>query len=438
MAITREQLINTAAILATTSITGISIALGETLGLTILSGIGIGLAPIIIDRGAMHLKEKWLDSTHGILNHDIQHALVRAFIKALGSLEEKYFALDETDQISKEKKEAIKSLFQELKDEAQTIFIDSIEKAVSSQEIKSYLYDDPQKAKNELWERIDGTKLIYSYYGEHFKDFLRDNCLDEVVFYFGLELKDDNKESNKAWRAFQRMLLEGIQADVKAVKAGQDEIKHDLKILTKIKKQLDEIKDTIDHRLPTEPFQESFAKALTEIQNALQDVAKTTRRIDEKQDRHIKTTEGIASDVKKLLSESPEPQVPKVPKNIKAVIDKGRGRHPHHGQGRVHAVRERALPPVRRGAGERARHHGRLDAADPALDPDEPLSHHRASHRVLHFHRVECGRLSDAHRRSAVADGLSEGHPVLVGGGTLLADVGGGAGNFARPVLRRR
>ena len=260
--------------------------MGGPIGAAVMTGIGLNLASSIVQNGAAHLKERWL-SGDGILNHDIQQALVRSFVKALTHLEKRYFALDETAALPQEKKDAIKGLFQELRGEAQTIFLASLEKAVSTPEVKSYLYGDEQAAKHALWERIDGTQLIYTYYGEHFKDFLRDNCLDEIVFWFGEELKTDDKECNKAWRAFQRMLLEGIQADVTAVQASQVVIKRDLKRLGKIRAQLAELKDTLDRRLPNEPFQESFAASLTAIQTALHDVAKSTQRIEEKQDAHI-------------------------------------------------------------------------------------------------------------------------------------------------------
>ena len=87
------------------------------------------------------------------------------------------------------------------------------------------------------------------------------------------------------------------------------------------------------------------------------------------------------------------------------------------------------LVPVRwRAAGQPAGHHRRFDAAHPALDSDEQIPHHGASHRLLHLHRLERRRLPHAHRRPAVVPGLLEGHSVLVGGRTLLADVGGGRG----------
>jgi hypothetical protein len=56
-------------------------------------------------------------------------------------------------------------------------------------------------------------------------------------------------------------------------------------------------------------------------------------------------------------------------------------------------------------------------------------------HRLLHFHRVERGRLSVPDRRSAVVHGLPQRRPVLVGGAPLLAHVGRGHRDLAGHVL---
>ena len=74
------------------------------------------------------------------------------------------------------------------------------------------------------------------------------------------------------------------------------------------------------------------------------------------------------------------------------------------------------------------RHHRRFHAADPAVAAHEQIPRHRPSCGLLHLHRLQRGRLPDAHRRSAAVPGLSERHPLLVGGRALLAHVGGGRG----------
>ena len=75
-----------------------------------MKGIGINLTSSIIQGGATKLKEQWLSSKSGALNHDIQHALTRATIKALENLEYRYLALHGYS-ISEDDKKSIQKLF---------------------------------------------------------------------------------------------------------------------------------------------------------------------------------------------------------------------------------------------------------------------------------------------------------------------------------------
>jgi hypothetical protein len=247
--ISKEQLATISEVFATASIVGVGWALGGTVGAGIMAGIGINLGSDILQKGSTYLKERWLSAENGVLNHDIQRALVRSFVKALVSLEARYFELPEALTQPREKKEAIRDLFKQLKEAAPTVFVASLGRIATEQEVKEYLYGEPLAARDKFWERVEGTKLVYTYYGEHVRDFLRDNVNRELVSWFGEELKLDNSECNKAWRAFQRMLLEGVLAELEVVKEGQHLIQQDLETLRSLRDTLDEVKDAIDRRL---------------------------------------------------------------------------------------------------------------------------------------------------------------------------------------------
>ena len=109
-------------------------------------------------------------------------------------------------------------------------------------------------------------------------------------------------------------------------------------------------------------------------------------------------------------------------------------RHPHRRQRRGHAAGQRHFLVRRRGRRQCSGHDRRGDAADPSVDPDEPIPRHGASHRLFHFHRRQRRRLPHAHRRPAAVSWLFAGRAVLVGREKLLADVGDGrrhpAGDF--------
>ncbi|MGH9971835.1 MAG: tetratricopeptide repeat protein, partial [Pyrinomonadaceae bacterium] len=206
------------------------------------------------------------------------------------------------------------------------MFASSAGRIATEQELKNYLYGQPRAASDRLWERVEGTKLLYTYYGDHFKTFLRDNINDELVSWFGEELKTDNRECNKAWRAFQRMLQEGIRADVIAIQANQEMIREDLKVLDLIRDRLDEIKDTIDQRTPNEPFQQGLFEALNGMKVLLEDVAETTHRTETKVDVVVATTERTETKLDTVvaaLSPTPKVEGPKIPQPIRDAINRG-------------------------------------------------------------------------------------------------------------------
>jgi hypothetical protein len=280
----REQLATVAEVLATASVVGFGWALGGTVGAALIAGIGINLGADIIQRGSTHLKKKWISGQYGVTNAEIQRALGRALVKALGSIEVRYFQLPEANAQSSDKKRAIRKLFKELKDEALNLFVASADRIVRAEEVNAYLYDQTQAANSKLWDLLEGTKLLYSYYGDHFKNFLRDNLSDELVLWFGNELMTDGPESNRAWRAFQWLLLEGIQEDVQALRVNHEMIRQDLLVLGGIKSKLDELKDTIHRRVPGEPFQQGLEEALRGIKALLEKVAGTSQRLETKVD----------------------------------------------------------------------------------------------------------------------------------------------------------
>jgi hypothetical protein len=263
--------------LATASVTGIGLALGGAIGATVMAGVGINLGSTIIQNGSLKLKERWLND--GVLNHDIQKALVRAFIKSLSFLESKFLASKQATDLRSHERASIRSLFRELRDKAQTNLRETLLRVGLEGEVRHYLLGVPETDMGEVWDAM-GLDELAAPYGSEFRDFIRENLLSEILFWFNEELKTDDKDNNKAWRAFQRMLLEGMYADVKAVRGAQEEIGRDLQKLDLINGQLSEVRGIIDRRLPDELFQQELEDAVSEIRSTIQRIDDTTQRID--------------------------------------------------------------------------------------------------------------------------------------------------------------
>lgn len=263
--------------LATASVTGIGLALGGAIGATVMAGVGINLGSTIIQNGSVKLKERWLHD--GVLNHDIQKALVRAFIKSLSALEGKFLASERAAGLRSFERASIRSLFRELRDKAQTDLQGTLLSVRLEGEVRHYLLGVPETDMGEVWDAMGLDELVVTY-GSEFGDFIREHLLSELIFWFNEELKTDDTDNNKAWRAFQRMLLEGIYADVKAVQGGQEEVRRDLLKLDLLNVQLSEVRDVIDRRLPDELFQHDLEDAVGEIRSTIQRIDDTTQRID--------------------------------------------------------------------------------------------------------------------------------------------------------------
>jgi hypothetical protein len=218
---TKQQVLDLLGILAVTTGTAAGFAIGGLFGSEVMAALGIELGGKIIGRRSLKLRERWLSSDDGVLNHDIQKALARAFVKALEHIEERYFKLPQADELSKEEKKYVKGLFRRLKEQAPKEFSaclkeDTQKQATQKEDaqkqaLDEYLYAaDEAAAVEKLWQRIDGTTLL-STENEDFEKFLRESLFVELQFWFGEELKTDNRESNRAWNKVRRHRGSGIR-----------------------------------------------------------------------------------------------------------------------------------------------------------------------------------------------------------------------------------
>ncbi|KAB8151628.1 hypothetical protein EZY14_017120 [Kordia sp. TARA_039_SRF] len=302
----RENIYNLVELLVIGSVTTIGFLMGKQVGGTIMQGLGINLASNILDKGNSKLKSKWLESRDGILNHDIQRALLRAFSQAMVNIEKEYINQEYIKGLSGDYKEAIRLFFKTVNDTMKINFRPILMELLDENQIQVYLSKKPQLAESELWLKMkldsafeDCTKPVLNYYDnyeydiKHLKDYLQQNLHYRIKYWFSEELKKDSKETNKAWRAFQRLLLEGIKEDIYSVKMNQTE---NLEKLLNVEGLILSLKDTIDKRLSKEPF-------LLELENVLSSnfkrVSQNSEIIIKKQDEHIELTEEIFKIVKK-------------------------------------------------------------------------------------------------------------------------------------------
>lgn len=239
--------------IAIASITAIGLSIGGELGITVISGIGISLASNLISRSTTRIKEKWINSPFGVLNHDIQNSLLRAYVKSLKFMRAKYLGLYDNGMIPENEREsilAIKSFYDELINHSSSQFLDAIQNNTRNILCHDYLENskgfDVVKFLNAV-----GVEEYLDGYSIHFKNFFLDNILTQIQMFFEEELKLDDKENNRAWRAFQRIFLEGIYSEIHNISNNQLIIQKDLEQLHLIENKLNQIQNSIDRNIPS-------------------------------------------------------------------------------------------------------------------------------------------------------------------------------------------
>ena len=242
--LSKSQVVNLMEILAVGSMTAIGFAIGNPIATEAIKGIGLNLASNLVQSGSAKLKENWFSSVNGILNHDVQQAFVRAFVEASNLLETEYFR--ENKDVGKSEKWAIEYLFGQFRQQSFEVFLISADSAISETDLKTCLYAGEQTAQAIIWSRIETLLATYS---PDLKNFLRENLLKTVVFCFGEELKKDNEQGRRAWRAFQRLMLEGISSELKNLNAGQELIQRDLGKLNYIANDIQLLNHYVRHEL---------------------------------------------------------------------------------------------------------------------------------------------------------------------------------------------
>ena len=242
--LSKGQIVNLMEVLAVGSLTAIGFAIGNPIATEAIKGIGLNLSSNLLQSGSTKLKESWFSSANGILNHDIQQAFVRAFVETSTLLETEYFKRNKT--ISEGEKWAVEYLFGQLRLQSFEVFLISDDSAITDSELMDCLYAEDQKAEAVIWSRIEKPLATYS---QSLKSFLRENLLKTVVFCFGEELKKNTEQGIRAWRAFQRLILEGIGAEIKTLNANQDLMMRDLGKLDFIANDIQSLNRYIRHDL---------------------------------------------------------------------------------------------------------------------------------------------------------------------------------------------
>lgn len=221
MSIQRAQVVD---VLLTAAMIGVGFLTGDQVIGGVVSSIGVRWAADLTRQGWIHVRRRWLGES-GLLNHDLQQALARAFRRAIAHLEQAWWQTHRGSQIHREEPEAARAAqeaFKLLREDAGKFCApDRLGRAADNAQVRQLLYGDEAAARQALSEHLQ----VYLHgHDPQLVAFIEAHLVRELAFWFGEELKADRPESNRAWRAFQRLLLEGLQVALAELRAEQQEM----------------------------------------------------------------------------------------------------------------------------------------------------------------------------------------------------------------------
>jgi len=230
-------------VLFTTAILGVGLLSGNPILASVVAGIGVNLASDLTRAGWGQVCRRLLGES-GFLNHDLQQALARAFRQTLTHLEQTWWETTDGKHmrraqpaIARETTEVFKMLRE---DAAGFCCADGLGRAAGNEQVRQLLYGDETTARRAL----AGCLSAYLYgHDARLIAFLDTHLVQALAFWFGEELKTERPESNRAWRAFQRLLLEGLQTSLTEARAEQLETQQ---VLTGLRDDLQAWTDRMD------------------------------------------------------------------------------------------------------------------------------------------------------------------------------------------------
>ena len=139
----------------------------------------------------------------------------------------------------------------------------------------------------------------------HLRDHLRRHLLDRTLVHLGEQLKSE--EYTASWRAFNRLLLEGLRDGVEQLKSGQQALLQSQETIQQSQETIQQMQQETLNRLDALLSQPPDSPALGEWNNHLADLLQATGRIEARQQTSfvvlLRRTESQHTEVMEKLSE---------------------------------------------------------------------------------------------------------------------------------------
>lgn len=280
----RELASNILALLGTALLTGGGFLLSGAVGKEVLLVLGLNLAGNFASDALTRLRQKWISGDYGLLNHDIQRALVSALKKTLARLQREYMSRPVTDKLSKKEANSVRQAFRVLAEQAAAASPGVDGGKLDERSVIDLVTGSTEDVKAKFWARVEKTGF-FSDCPVDLADFLRASLLDELGRLFREELKNPDSDGTKSWRAFQMLVLDGLKADLDSLKASEEERKHDRERLEALIAEL-KAKPAIT---PDDPLYQLLSSSLSALHESV-------ARIEKKQETTLAGVEKLLGD----------------------------------------------------------------------------------------------------------------------------------------------
>jgi hypothetical protein len=198
----------------------------------------------LAQRGWGNLRDRFLGQ-QGIGEPDLQVTMRRAYLRAVDNLEMRWGQLTEIEGTRRVSGVGeAQGFFLTLREEATT--------ALTAQQL-STLSTDPA-ALQTLGSGNSGlrsTLRLYlssrlNTYGEGLAAFVLQGFEPELSACFAEELKQDRPESNRAWRAYQRLVLDSLHETINHIRTTQDAVESRITQINQVLEQIQEWERRLD------------------------------------------------------------------------------------------------------------------------------------------------------------------------------------------------
>lgn len=201
---------------------GLGLWVANPMAAAVFAGVGGNLVSELLSRGLQQTCDR-LTADTSLINHDLQLAIERAYNRAVSCLDRLWWETPRGHQIKRQDHEMrtqCQAVFLHLRQDAeQFLRAGEITELTASPDALRLLGSGQLRHNEALNTYLDS--ILFGH-DPQLTTFVRSNLEPQLAAHFADELKTDNPKSNRAWRAYQRLMFDALLLGVMNLTSNQD------------------------------------------------------------------------------------------------------------------------------------------------------------------------------------------------------------------------